>query len=99
MKNVYVISIKQIKSYNGKDLPVEEQQFCYAQLDDKGPLASGYPCFSVFYGAKTFITEKDAEEWWEHNKKYLIHAIETRYDINTLAIRKIVFNKRKNLKL
>ena len=51
-----------------------EDEIVYAQLDDGGPMATGYPCWSSLYGAKKFETKEEALIWFNQNKKWLFNS-------------------------
>ena len=89
----YVISIKRVKNYHNEALPEEKQYWQYAQFDCHGPLASGYPVFSMEHGATKFSSIDDAKEWWKKWGKYLSpesFGNGCNYDYSTLAIRQYI---------
>lgn len=92
MENKYVISVKRVRDYSGCHLEESKQYFEYAQIDDKGPMATGWPCLSSFYGAKTFNTVDDALAWWKSNR-YVLDYGKNDYALDTLAVRKVIFKK------
>jgi len=101
MRNSYVISVKRIRTYLGDALRPEEQYFEYAGNDNyAGSFSTGYPVFLNEMHAERFKTEADAEEWWNKNKRHLVSRLSPEdYDLSTLAIRKVTYNKKKGLKV
>lgn len=99
MKDVYVISIKKVKDYDGKDLPVEKQEFKYFQYDRySGSMSTGYPCFGYNCHAEHFASVEDAINCFNQNFDALQSMVNLeRYDLSTLAVRKVVFKKKHNL--
>lgn len=95
MKNMFVISCIARRNILGEVL--ENGEWRYACIDDRGPMATGYPTMGFsMYEAKTFPSIKDAEEWFNSCKKYLFED-RFDYDFDTLAIRKVAFNTKKKL--
>lgn len=92
---MFVISCIARRNILGEVL--ENGEWRYACMDDRGPMATGYPTmgFSI-YDAKLFPSIKDAEEWFNGCKKYLFED-RFNYDFDTLAIRKVAFNTKKKL--
>ena len=91
----YVISVKRTKNYNNEDLSPEMQYFEYAGFDThSGSMSTGYPCFISECHAHRFDTEDEAREWWDKNKGIISRIINMdRYDLSTLAIRKVYYRK------
>ena len=96
-KPIYVISAQRLISYTGKKL--ENPEWEYAQYDDFGGYASGYPCLGSLYHAIKFNSVEEAEEWLYKNKKYL--GLDKNYNLSSLGIRKmeIKFTTVENIKM
>ena len=94
-KGNYIISVKKVKEYMGAVIPEDKQYFQYAGLDiHSGAMSSGYPCFVGENHALRFDTEGEAQAWWDKNKDAICRAENiNRYDLNTLAIRKVSYRK------
>ena len=97
----YVISVKRTKNYNNEDLSPEMQYFEYVGFDThSGPMSTGYPCFISECHAHRFDTEDAAKAWWDENKGIISRTTNMdRYDLKTLAIRKVSYRKIKQLNL
>ena len=96
MKNTnYVISVKRTKNYNNEALKEEEQYFEYVGFDNhSGPMSTGYPCFTLECHAHRFDTEDAAKAWWDKNKDIISRTTNLRrYDLSTLAVRKVSYRK------
>lgn len=84
---MYVISIKQLKDYCGNTL--NKPEWGYATFDNfSGCMSSGYPIFGSLNRAVIFSTMESAKEWANNNLKYINVS---KYDLDSLAIRKICF--------
>lgn len=97
MEMCHVISVKMVRDWEGKELSEDKQEFMYAQYDN-GRMGSGYSWWFSFYGAKTFESVEQAQEWWNKEKSYLLGDYykvngQLRIDVSTLGIRKIMFKK------
>lgn len=89
MKDMYIITIEAYRDVMGNPC----NQLRYAMHKSSGVYfpECGFSC----YDAIMFASIEQAEEWFEKNKKYLFedHARKYKFDISSLAIQKITFNK------
>lgn len=98
-KDTYVISILRVKDSFGNDC---EPYWEYASYDRYvGSVSSGFPCFSSELGhAERYSSVKEAEEkfidWWKWFT-YSRKNYQRYYDLESLGIRKMVFNTKKKL--
>lgn len=102
MKSSYIISIQRVTSYTGKKLDNPEWQ--YAQYDNyAGSFSTGYPCFGSLEHAIKFNSVKEAEKWFEENKRYIssYYLGGKNYNLSSLGIRKmeIKFTTMENIKM
>ena len=98
-KKDYVVSVKVIKGYNGKELKPEEQYYEYFSYDRyAGSMSSGYPCFDCLNHAERFESVEEAEKTFNNCKKDLeLTTSMSKIDLSTIAIRKIVVKTKKML--
>lgn len=89
MKDRYVISVKVVKSYGGFPLAESVQYWEYAQFDN---------CtFGSSYGSIIFHSVDSATEWWKEHCEEIMSGYTERYDMSTLAVRKVTYTEVKSL--
>lgn len=84
----YIISVKK-----------RSNEWVYASVDN-GAYGSGYPCWSLYHhDARRFNNIEQAENWFDNVKDFLLHRGYTisDFDMDTLGIRKIIYEKMKSL--
>ena len=101
MKETYVISILRVKDYKGDNC---EPYWEYASYDNyAGSMSSGYACFSSVLGqAEKYSSVEEAEEkfskWWDELTS-VFRNYRSKYDIESLGIRKMIFSTKKKLEV
>ena len=88
----YVISTKVVKN-NEMDLLPNEQYWAFAGEDPFGCID-----FKECVG-RTFISVDEAEAWWEEFGRTISKRLLNKFDLDTLAIRKIEYAQVKSLEV
>lgn len=88
----YVITIEHIDTDGEKKLKA-------AALDNDGPMASGYPCWTTFH-PKYFSSIEAAENFFYQHKKYLLNDLrDNRCSLDSIKIQKCTLEFVKNVDL
>lgn len=88
----YLVTALKVRDYKGNML--DEPEVVYADIDNVGTTATGYPCWSPCWSdtyrySNTFSSIEKAKEFFYKHQKDLIK--EDRIDLNTICVKKIQY--------